>query len=62
MDIYQTLEDGRIIELRLGRQANLNHAIWARNLNTNEKKLYLQLKTLGYSDLSIYKQLNSNAR
>jgi len=60
-DIYEILEDGRIIELKLGRQANREQAIWGRRLSTNEKEIYLQLKNLGYSDLRIYKQLNGEA-
>ena len=58
IDIYQILDDGRILELKLGRKPDCDHAIWARNLTADEKRIYLQLKRLGYSDSSIYKQLN----
>ena len=57
-DIYQILDDGRIIELRMGRQFDREHAIWARDLTPREKSIYLRLKGLGYSDKNIYNQLN----
>ena len=57
-DIYQILDDGRIVELRMGRRCDREHAIWARNLTPEEKRIYLRLKGLGYSDSVIYNQLN----
>ena len=57
-DIYQILEDGRIVEIRMGRQFDREHAIWARDLSPQEKRIYLRLKSLGYSDKNIYHQLN----
>lgn len=57
-DIYHTLDDGRILELRSGPQSESDHAIWARNLSDSEKATYLHLKDLGYSDMDIYEQLN----
>lgn len=57
-DIYQILDDGRIVELRMGRQLDREHAIWARDLTPQEKSIYLHLKSLGYSDKNIYNQLN----
>lgn len=57
-DIYQILDDGRIVELRMGRQLDCEHAIWARDLTAQEKRIYFRLKNLGYSDRTIYNQLN----
>jgi hypothetical protein len=57
-DIYQILDDGRIVELRMGRQLDREQAIWARDLTPREKRIYLHLKSLGYSDKNIYNQLN----
>lgn len=53
-DIYKILHDGRIVELQLGHLSNCNDAIWARNLNAQEKRTYLKLKDMGYSDTNIY--------
>jgi hypothetical protein len=61
-DIYQILDDGRIVELRMGRQFDREHAIWARDLTDQEKRIYLRLKGLGYSDRNIYNQLNHNVK
>ena len=61
-DIYQILDDGRIVELRIGRQLDRDDAIWARNLTTIETKAYLKLKDLGYSDMKIYNHLNQVAK
>jgi hypothetical protein len=61
-DIYQILDDGRIIELRMGRQLDREQAIWARDLNPQEKRIYLRLKGLGYSDRNIYDQLNRGVK
>jgi hypothetical protein len=61
-DIYQILDDGRIIELRMGRQFDREHAIWARDLTPQEKRIYLRLKGLGYSDINIYNQLNPGVK
>lgn len=58
VDIYHILDDGRILEVRFGRQLDSDHAIWARNLSDSEKATYLHLKDLGYSDMDIYDQLN----
>ena len=59
MDIYQILDDGRIVEIRMGRrQMDCGHAIWARDLNAREKRIYLRMKALGYSDRDIYDHLN----
>ena len=61
-DIYQVLDDGRIMEFRLGRQSEQDHAIWARSLTTNDKRIYLRLKGMGYSDMNIYNHLNQLAK
>ena len=61
-DIYQILDDGRVVELRFGRQLDCEHAIWARNLTANEKNTYLKLKSLGYSDMNIYNLLNQEVK
>jgi hypothetical protein len=61
-DIYQILDDGRIVELRMGRQLDREHAIWARDLTDQEKRIYLRLKGLGYSDRNIYNQLNQGVK
>jgi hypothetical protein len=61
-DIYQILDDGRIVELRMGRQLEREHAIWARDLTARERKTYLQLKSKGYSDTTIYNLLNQDVK
>jgi hypothetical protein len=58
MDIYHNLDDGRIVELRIGRLSDCDDAIWARNLSAREKEIYLQLKQMGSSDMDIYCHLN----
>lgn len=58
MDIYHVLDDGRIVELRMGLRLNSDGAIWARNLTDVEKEIYLTLKGSGYSDKAIYNRLN----
>ena len=60
MDIYHILDDGRIVELRIGQPIDSDNAIWARNLSNNEKETYLQLKDSGFSDMDIYDHLNQN--
>jgi hypothetical protein len=57
-DIYQILDDGRIVEIKMGRRLDREHAIWARDLTDQEKRIYLRLKGLGYSDRNIYDYLN----
>ncbi len=57
-DIYHTLDDGRIVELNVGKPLDGDDAIWARNLTAPEKETYLKLKGLGHSDLDIYHHLN----
>ena len=61
-DIYQILDDGRIVELRMGRQLEREHAIWARDLTARERSTYLRLKSQGYSDASIYSLLNQDVK
>ena len=61
-DIYQILDDGRIIELQMGRQLDCENAIWARDLTPQEKRIYFRLKSLGYSDRTIFDQLNSGVK
>ena len=61
-DIYQILDDGRIVELRMGRQLDCECAIWARDLTPQEKRIYLRLKGLGYSDKNIYEELNRDIK
>lgn len=61
-DIYQILDDGRIVELRMGRQLDRENAIWARDLTAQEKRIYFRLKSLGYSDRTIYNQLNREVK
>jgi hypothetical protein len=61
-EIYQILDDGRIIELRMGRELDCEHAIWARDLTPQEKSIYFRLKSLGYSDRTIYNKLNSDVK
>ena len=61
-EIYQILDDGRIVEIRMGRQFDREHAIWARDLTSREKRIYLRLKGLGYSDKNIYNQLNRDIK
>jgi hypothetical protein len=58
MDIYHSLDDGRIVELRIGPRLDGDGAIWARNLTDVEKEIYLKLKGSGYSDKDIYNCLN----
>lgn len=60
MDIYHLLDDGRIVELKLGEQLDSDGAIWARNLSDSEKATYLKLKGLGHSDMDIYNYFNQN--
>ncbi len=60
-DIYQILDDGRILELIINRDLNQDNAFWARNLSAREKSIYLKLKSLGYSDTNIYCHLNHQA-
>lgn len=62
IDIYQILDDGRIVELIMGHQSDRDHAIWARNLSAQEKSTYLRLKGLGYSDVTIYNHLNQQVK
>ena len=61
-DIYQILDDGRIVELRMGRQLDREHAIWARDLTAQERRIYLRLKSQGFSDRNIYNYLNQGAK
>lgn len=58
MDRYHILADGRVVELKIGKLSDSDDAIWARNLSTGEKEIYLKLKGLGISDLEIYNHLN----
>ena len=57
-EIYHTLDDGRIIELRNWTGIRAEDAILARPLNDNEKQKYFALKALAYSDREIFGQLN----
>ena len=58
MTKYHVLDDGRIVELKIGRPSDSNDAIWARKLTASEKEAYLKLKDLGLSDMDIYHHLN----
>jgi hypothetical protein len=60
MDIYHILDDGRIVELRLGRPSDCDDVVWARNLSAGEKEIYLQLKQMGSSDQDIYYHLKQH--
>ena len=60
MDKYHILDDGRVVELKMGKPSNSDGAIWARNLTAREKETYLRLKGLGFSDMDIYNQLNQD--
>ncbi len=60
MEIYHNLDDGRIVELRVGQPMDSDDAIWARNLSASEKEIYLQLKKMGSSDRDIYHHLNQD--
>ena len=62
MTKYHVLDDGRIVELKIGRPSNSNDAIWARKLTSSEKEAYLKLKDLGLSDMDIYHHLNQNGK
>jgi hypothetical protein len=61
-DIYQILDDGRVIELQMGRRLDCEQAIWARDLTPQERRTYFRLKSLGYSDWTIYNQINSGVK
>ena len=58
MDRYHILDDGRVVELTVGKPSNSDDAIWARNLTAGEKETFLKLKGLGLSDMDIYLHLN----
>lgn len=62
MTKYHVLDDGRIVELKIGRPSDSNDAIWARKLTASEKEAYLKLKDLGLSDMDIYHHLNQKSK
>lgn len=61
MTKYHVLDDGRIVELKIGRPSGSNDAIWARKLTASEKEAYLKLKDSGLSDMDIYHRLNQKS-
>jgi hypothetical protein len=62
MTKYHVLDDGRIVELKIGKPSVSDDAIWARKLTTSEKETYLKLKDLGFSDMDIYNHLNQKIK
>lgn len=62
MTKYHVLDDGRIVELKIGKPSNSDDAIWARKLTAREKETYLKLKGLGLSDTDIYNHFNQKSK
>lgn len=62
MTKYHVLDDGRIVELKIGKPSDSDGAIWARKLTASEKETYLKLKGLGHSDMDIYHHLNQKMK
>jgi hypothetical protein len=62
MTKYHVLDDGRIVELKIGKPSDSDDAIWARKLTAGEKETYVRLKGLGLSDMDIYNHLNQKIK
>jgi hypothetical protein len=58
MEIYHALDDGRIVEYRIGQHSDNGEAVWARNLTVGEKEAYWALRRLGRTDMEIFESLN----
>jgi len=58
--IYHTLEDGRIFEIRNWMEREPSDAVVGRPLEEDDKTKYYILKNLGLADSQIFFRLNPN--